>query len=169
MQEQFVSGNYANNFRCLDMVKSPKKQDKKTLLENRPEWAERFETALHLISRDKVKLGEIFSVHWKTVESWMMGRTEPAFQKLLLARERSGCSLEWILAGVGSPHLANSAAPSLERGGAADDDLAAEAEKLAEMPREGARPLQSRDQPEPPTPVHRRARQADRIAKKPLS
>jgi hypothetical protein len=54
---------------------------------------------------DREKLGDIFGVHQKTIESWTDGRTEPRFKQLVKVNEISKVSLDWVLCVPGSkPH-----------------------------------------------------------------
>jgi transcriptional regulator with XRE-family HTH domain len=51
---------------------------------------------------DKQRIGGRLNVGPKTVESWIKGRTQPRFEKLMKVREITGISLDWILAEAGA-------------------------------------------------------------------
>jgi len=155
------------------MAKATKPQGRKWLLEHRDPWAERLETALHLICRDLRELGATFNVSYKTVDSWMLGRTQPSFDKLLKIRELTGISLEWLLAGSGPPHLRDGnqerAAESSDRINAPSepsvqivDPTLADDARLFRVPPKGGGRLKSPDPHPPREPVPPRARRADR-------
>lgn len=77
---------------------------KKPLLPARPLWARRLRMAFELSGFTNKKgdidtraLRERFNVSYKTIESWITGRTEPRFEKLMRVREITGYSLDWII------------------------------------------------------------------------
>jgi hypothetical protein len=64
---------------------------------------------------DKKRAGALLNVGPKTIESWITGRTQPQFEKLIQVRTITKVSLDWILSDVMWPVLAESQ-PRLEEG-----------------------------------------------------
>jgi transcriptional regulator with XRE-family HTH domain len=70
-----------------------------------PQWAVRLCMAFVSAGLEKKDVAKQLGVVPKTVESWMTGRTEPHFTRLVKLSEITGVSLDWILKGEGQPIL----------------------------------------------------------------
>ena len=81
-----------------------KAQVKKRRRRDVPLWARRLAAAFEFAGMtdrkgnvDKKRVGAILHVVPKTVESWITGRTQPRYEKLIRVREITNISLDWVL------------------------------------------------------------------------
>ena len=93
----------------MTRVPAARRATKPTQQLEAPLWARRLAMSFEFAgivdkkgNPDKKRIGSLLHVGYKTVESWITGRTQPRYEKLMRIREITGISLDWILTEAGA-------------------------------------------------------------------